>query len=71
LGNVFTETFEYKKAIEYYQKSREISANIEVDELEVQAYQWIADNYLQTGQYTESIEYFNVMIKLASQLGDK
>ena len=71
LGNLFTGTFEYKKAIEYYLKAREISPDLEGNEIEVEAYQWLAYNHIQAGQYQESREYYNEVVKLASQLGDK
>ncbi|CAB4038342.1 tetratricopeptide repeat, partial [Paramuricea clavata] len=71
LGNVFTGTSEYMKAIEYYQKAREIHPSLEADEIEVVAYQWLGYNHLQAGQYQESIEYYNEVVKLASQLGCK
>jgi tetratricopeptide (TPR) repeat protein len=71
LGNLFTGTFEYKKAIEYYLKARETSPDLEGNEMEVEAYQWLAYNHIQAGQYQESREYYNEVVKLASQLGDK
>ncbi len=67
LGNVFTATSEYKKA----KKAREISPNLEADEMEVLAYQWLGYRNLQAGQYQESIKHYNEAVKRASQLGDQ
>ncbi len=71
MGNVHTGQFEYKKAIESYKKAREISPDLEVDELEVGVYKWLGDMHLQVGHYQESIEHYSEVVKLASQLGDK
>jgi tetratricopeptide (TPR) repeat protein len=61
----------YKGAIEFYKKAREVFPDLEGDELEVVAYEWLGDNHLQIGQYKESIECYNEIVKLASQLGNK
>jgi tetratricopeptide (TPR) repeat protein len=71
LGNVLTGTSEYRKAIKYYQKARQIYPGLKADEMEIIAYQWLGYNHLKAGQYQESIEYYNEVIKLASQLGCK
>ena len=70
MGNVYTRTGKYKKAIEYYQKARKIFPGIKTDKAEVTAYQWLGYNHLQTGQYQESVTYYKETLELASQLGD-
>ena len=57
-GNVFTTTFEYKKAIECYQKASEASLDFEDDE--VTAFQWLGYNHVQACQYQGSKECENV-----------
>ena len=42
--------------IEFYQKGHEISPDLNVDEIEVTAYQCLGYNQLQAGQYQESIK---------------
>ncbi len=71
LGNVSTRNGEYKKAIEYYQKARKMSPDLEADEIEITAYQWLGYNHLRTGQYQESIKYYSDVVKLVTELGDK
>ena len=70
LGNVYAATFEYKNAIECYQKAREISpACLKADQVEVEAYQRIGYKYHETAQHHESIDYYKQALELASNFG--
>ena len=70
-GNICTMNSEYEKAIVHYQTAREIYPELEIDKLEVIAYQWLAYNLLKRGkQYEKSIEYYTEAPKLALRLKD-
>ena len=69
-GNEATGNGEYEKAIQYYQNAHEIFPDIEADEIEVTAYQWLSYNLLQARQYQESIKYYRDVVNFAIPLRD-
>ena len=69
-GNRCTDQSDYKTAIEFYQKAREISPNITADPKEVLAYQCVGYyNYHRIDQDKESIVYYEQALQLAVRFG--
>jgi tetratricopeptide (TPR) repeat protein len=47
-----------------------MSADLEIDEIGITAYQWLGYNQLQAGQYQESIKYYMDVVNFSVPLRD-
>ena len=73
LGNVFYETSEYKKAIDFYQKAHEISPDIEAEDkiLQKEAYRNLGAVYRKSWKFDEAVKSYLKVKEISHDLGER